>query len=410
MTPAFGPSPIASFWSGGFEGADHINGWGDALDMQRASGHLTRLDEDYHRAAASGLRTVRESIGWRLCEPAGGRIDLGRVELMAHCARSHGVQILWSLMHYGLPEDLSLHDDRLIERFARFAAEVARVLKPLSASAPVYTPVNEIGYLAWAASQADLFAPPNNTAGDGPESSLISGYAIKRRLVRAALAAVDAIRAVDGRARFMHVEPVCHVVAPLDQPQLAEQAERVRSWQWQAWDLLAGRAEPELGGSLAALDMLGINHYHSSQWEVGTEKRLLWHLRDPRRLPLGALLEETWLRYGRPLILAETSHVGAGRADWLNDMAAEVRRVRDERGVPLWGFCLYPLIDRPDWNEPQRWHESGLWQVDPVSLCRSAVPAYLQALQAWQEALPAAHAIRPATAVASAATDARPGT
>ena len=53
----------------------------------------------------------------------------------------------------------------------------------------------------------------------------------------------------------MHVEPLVHVVASL--------AEQVRGYQWQAWDLLAGRLEPELGGSAEALDLLGINHYHN---------------------------------------------------------------------------------------------------------------------------------------------------
>ena len=383
---------LASFWMGGFEGSDHINGRGEALDMQRASGHLAQMEADYRRAAAAGLLSLRESAGWRLCEPASGSFDFSRVERMAWSARRSGVQLLWSLMHYGLPADLSLHDDALIERFARFAGEFASVLKPLSLGPPIYTPVNEIGYLAWMASQPHLLAPPNNTAGDSPESSLISGYTVKRRLVRAALAAIEAIRAVDGRARFLHVEPVCHVVAPQDRPELSERAAEVRGWQWQAWDLLSGRIEPGLGGSPDALDLLGINHYHSSQWEVGTEKRLAWHLCDPRRLPLATLLQETWQRYGRPLLIAETGHVGSGRAEWLNDMAAQARHARTELGVPLLGLCLYPLVDRPDWNEPLRWHESGLWQVDPLSLCRSAVPPYLRALQTWQSEWPAAPA------------------
>ncbi|MDN3922343.1 family 1 glycosylhydrolase [Roseateles violae] len=380
-------SPLASFWAGGFEGADHINFRGDALDLQQASGHLERLDQDYRRAAEAGLFSIRESIGWRLCEAPGGRIDLSRVERIAHGARRHGLQPLWTIWHYGLPADLSLHDDALIARFARFAAEVARLLKPLSAGAPVYTPVNEIGYLAWAASQPQLMAPPNNGAGAAAESSQVSGYRIKRRLARAALAAIEAIRAVDARARFLHVEPLCHVVAPPDRPDLAERAAEVRGWQWQAWDLLAGRLEPALGGSPAALDLLGVNHYHSSQWELLSERRLAWHLHDPRWLPLGRLLDEAWRRYGRPLVIAETGHVGAGRADWLNEMAAEALRAREQLGLPLWGFCLYPLVDRPDWNEPARWHESGLWQVDPTTLERRPVPDYLQALRQWQQRL-----------------------
>ena len=30
-------------------------------------------------------------------------------------------------------------------------------------------------------------------------------------------------------------------------------------------------------------------------------------------------------------------------------------------GVPLWGVCWYPVIDRPDWDNLAVWHESGLW-------------------------------------------------
>lgn len=384
-------SPFNSFWMGGFEGADHVNGHADALDLSSASGHFARLDEDYRRTAAAGLRTVRESIGWRLCEQAGGQIDLSRVERIAHFARRHGLQVLWTLMHYGLPSDLSLHDDALIARFARFAAEVARVLKPLSATAPVYTPVNEISFLAWMASQPQYLFAPNNTPPDQAEHAFLNGYLVKRRLVRAALAAVAAIREVDDRARFLHVEPLCHAVAPLDRPDLGEHAATVRSWQWQAWDMLSGKTEPELGGSPAALDLIGINHYHASQWEVTTEKHLSWHLRDRRRLPLGSLIEEAWLRYKQPLLIAETGHVGAGRADWLNEVAAEARRARDELGVPLLGLCLYPLVDRPDWNSPEQWHHSGLWHVDPGTLRRTAMPDYLQVLRAWRRAWPVAH-------------------
>lgn len=384
------PSPIASFWGGGFEGADHVNAAGQAVDMHAASGHLERLDEDFSRAADMGLRSVRESIGWRLSEGSDGAIDLRRAERMARCAQRYGLQILWTLWHYGLPSDLCLHDDRLIERFARFAAEVARRLGPMADQPPVYTPVNEIGYLAWASTQPGLLFPPDNTHHEvSMEDKLLRGYEVKRRLVRAALAAVDAIRKVDPRARFLHVEPLCHVVAPAGRPELDETAANVRSWQWQAWDMLGGLSEPTLGGSASALDLVGVNHYHNSQWELVTAAPLAWHLGDPRRLPLGTLIEEAWQRYGRPMFIAETGHVGSGRAKWLCEVAAEARRVHDEAGLPLLGLCLYPLVDRPDWNDFGRWHESGLWQVEPDNGVRSEVPDFAQALRTLQRGHPA---------------------
>ncbi|MDB5896070.1 MAG: putative protoporphyrinogen oxidase, partial [Rhodoferax sp.] len=355
-------NPFRSFWMGGFEGADHRNGNGLALDMARAHGHVEHLDGDYARAAELGITSVRESIGWRLCETAPGVFDLSRPLRMAQAARRHGVQILWTVMHYGTPPGVSLLDDALIDRFALFAAEVARVLGNLSADAPVYTPVNEINFLSWAAAHTNLIGGYVGDPSHAGGSSRHSGYAIKRRLVMASLAAAHAMREVDPRARFMQVEPLVHVVAPPDRPDLAAAAAEVDSYQWQTWDLLAGRAEPGLGGSPAMLDLLGVNHYHNGQWEVGTERRLRWHERDPRRRAFEQLLGDAWRRYGRPLVVSETSHVGAGRGLWLSDIASQVAKAR-ARGVPVWGLCLYPLVDRPDWNEPDRWHHSGLWDV-----------------------------------------------
>jgi hypothetical protein len=27
------------------------------------------------------------------------------------------------------------------------------------------------------------------------------------------------------------------------------------------------------------------------------------------------------------------------------------------------GICLYPILDRPDWEDPDHWHNSGLWDL-----------------------------------------------
>ena len=219
---------------------------------------------------------------------------------------------------------------------------------------------------------------------------------MKRRLVRAVLAGIDAVRRIDPRARFLHVEPIGHVAPPADQPELAEAAERIAAYQWQAWDLIGGLVEPELGGSAEALDLIGINHYHSGQWEVGTEERLWWHLRDPRRRPLSALLGDAWRRYGRPLVIAETGHVGDGRATWLHEVVAEVTRAR-AAGVPVGGICLYPLLDRHDWHDTAHWHRSGLWDLDQPSRQRVLATDYADALYAAQQVLP-----NPASGTASA--------
>lgn len=385
---------------GGFEGADHLDPVGRPLDMAHAHGHMDQLEADYARAAGAGLRTVRESIGWRLCETAPGVFDLSRPLRMARCARRQGVQILWTLMHYGTPPDVDLREDAVIERFAAFAAAVAGVLGQESDEPPVYTLVNEISFLSWAVSHTNLLGAYQQAPGDAVQSTRSSGYEVKRRLVRATLAATDAVRRIDARARFLQVEPLVHVVAPDEKPELAQLAEQVASYQWQAWDLLAGKAEPGLGGSSDMLDLLGINHYHSGQWEVETERRLWWHARDPRRRGLDELLHDAWRRYRRPMLLSETSHVGAGRGPWLSDVASQVEQARAE-GVPVLGVCLYPLVDRPDWNDAAAWHHSGLWDVAPqqqgahTHLQRVLHRPYARMLALWQARLPGGSAPAP---------------
>lgn len=390
-----GDWPLKGFWMAGFEGADHVNGHGMPVDMVALSHHDEHIEDDYSALSAWGLRTVRESMGWRLCERQ-GRFDFERVRRFAQAAQRHGLQIQWTLMHYGTPADVSLLDDGLCERFATFARAAAEVIAECSRDAPVYTPINEIGFLAWAAARTRLFHPHGQDDESAPGTSLDDGFHIKCRLVKAALAGMKAIREVDPRARFMHVEPIVHVVAPLHRPDLQALADEVASYQWQVWDLLSGTLLPELGGHPQALDLIGVNHYHSGQWEVITERRLDWHLHDPRRRPLHEMLKLVWLRHGRPLAIAETSHVGEGRVAWLDDVASQVCQAR-AAGIPVHGVCLYPMVDRPDWSDFEHWHHSGMWDHLPGEAAqgggrRRLNLAYAHALNGWMQRLPEARA------------------
>lgn len=383
--------PFQSFWMGGFEGADHLNSRGEPLDLVKVSGHLDHLEIDYAQMQAWHLTTVRESVGWRLSE-SNGLFDFSRARRFAQVARNHGIQILWTLMHYGTPPDVSLLDDSFCERFATFAAAAAATLGELSDEPPIYTPINEMSFLAWAASQTRLIHPYGPAVEKLDGATMADGFQIKCRLAKATLMAMEAIRQVDARARFMHVEPIVHVVAPEGRPDLQELAEEVRSYQWQTWDILSGRMMPELGGHPHAIDLIGVNHYHNGQWEVLTEKRLHWHLKDPRRRRFSSMLEEVWRRYHRPIVISETSHIGVGRAEWLDEMASEAR-LAVKHGVPVKGMCLYPIVDRPDWDDADHWHNSGLWDHAPEATGTPRWPrridlSYAKALHQWQSRMP----------------------
>lgn len=345
-------SPFSSFWQAGYEGADHITGDGRALDMNALTGHDHCTREDYLSLRAFGIHTVRESVGWRLSEQH-GQFDFSRSVARAKIAQTCGVQVLWTLCHYGLPADVGLDDERFPARFARFCRAAVEALLPYQVGAPIFTLINEISFFAWALEETRLFGMPAQKA-----------VTLKRQFVAATLAGMDEIRRLAPHARFLHVDPLIHIVPPPERPDLDDVVRCEAEAQYECWDMLAGRSCAELGGHDGALDLIGVNYYHSNQWEFGTQRRLYWHLDDRRRKPFAALLEDVWQRYRRPVVVSETSHVGAGRGDWLLDVAQQVAQARAHE-VQLQGICLYPVVDRPDWNNERHWHKSGLWDVRP---------------------------------------------
>jgi len=343
-----------SFWQAGYEGADFVTRQGNPIAMNNLTGHGDRHLEDYRALADFNISTVRESIGWRLIDKSDG-YDFSSVTDRMISAKENGIQICWTICHYGWPADIEFFSQAFITRFARLCGALAAFLKPWYDEPPVYSPVNEISFTAWGIA-VGLFP----VSGATEEKSM----EIKRQLVRAAIAACDAIRAADPRARILHCDPIIHLVPADNTPFALEQAEALRTAQYQAWDMLAGRLEPELGGAARYLDLIGANYYHDNQWEAQTNRRLCWHLGDPRRRRLHAMLKELHDRYRRPVLLAETSHVGSGRGAWINHVVTEIAQAQ-LAGVELLGICLYPIIDRPDWEDGTAWHRSGLWDLDP---------------------------------------------
>jgi beta-glucosidase/6-phospho-beta-glucosidase/beta-galactosidase len=372
----YGDSLFQSFWIGGFESATHINRAGVRIDMISATQHDVQVDDDYARLAEWGIRTVREGARWHLIQTGRG-YDFSSLEPTLEAARRHRVQVIWALCHYGWPDDLDILSPGFVESFARYCAASARFITDRSEGSHFYTPINEISFLAWAAGEKAYIHPHREDAG----------RSIKHQLIRAAIAGMDAIWSVDPRARMMHTEPLIHVLTPKGRTDLARAAADQRAAQFEAWDMLAGAMDPELGGHPRYLDVVGVNYYHANQWEH-PDVRLRWEdtPRDPRWLPFSSLLAEVYYRYWRPVVVSETSHFGEGRGRWIQEVAEEVARAR-EAGVELEGVCLYPIIDRPDWDDPDHWHNSGLWDVkrrEDGRLERVLSPDYAQALRQAQ--------------------------
>ena len=374
---------FASYWGAGFESACHVNAHGTRLDMIAATQHDRSVDADYGGLRELGLLTVRETARWHLVESSEGHFDFSTLEPMVAAASKHRLQVAWTLCHYGWPDGLDLLSPEFVTRFANYCRAVASFLaRAAPANARVLTPINEISFLSWAAGETGWFFPYLTA----------SGAIVKRQLVRACLAGIAAIREVDPRARILIAEPLIHVVPDSDTYADWKSAAAADESQFEVADMLLGRREPALGGNRSIVDIVGVNFYHDNQWEFATGRKLGWHLtpRDPRWRPLHLLLSDVFARYRRPLYVSETSHVGAGRAAWLHEIHQELILAR-QFGMPVLGACLYPIVDRCGWDDPDHWHNSGLWDLVPDAdgrLKRVLNHEYALALRSVQSSTP----------------------
>ena len=320
----------------------------------RLTQHDRLVSSDYELLRDFNIRTVRDGTCWPLIERA-GTFDFSSLAPMVEAANRHGMQVIWNVLHYGCPDDVDIFAPSFVDRFARYCTVLARYIDDHTDRIPFYTPINEISFLAWAAGDVGYIHP----FGIG------RGHELKRQLIRAAIAGIEAIWQVNRQARIVQVEPVIHVMAPRHRPDLSERAAAQRAGQFEAWDMITGQMEPRLGGQPKYLDIMGLNYYHSNQWEH-PDVRLRWedHPRDERWVPLHQLLAEVYTRYQRTLFIGETSHFGVGRGPWLREIYDDVQTAI-RNGVPMEGITIYPIIDRPDWDNLDHWHNSGLWDLVP---------------------------------------------
>ncbi|HJP93959.1 MAG TPA: hypothetical protein VJ875_18520 [Pyrinomonadaceae bacterium] len=330
---------------------------GVRLDLIRATRHDEFALQDYARLQEVGIRTARDGVRWHLIEKSPSRYDFSSLIPMLRAAHETQTQVIWDLLHYGWPDGLSIWGTAFVDRFARFVRAVADVILAETGGPICVTPVNEISFVAWGGGDAGFLNPFAKRRG--PE--------LKAQLVRAAIAASQAVLEVDPRARICHCEPIIHIAVDPDHPEEAPAAEGYRQSQFQAWDMIAGRMCPELGGRPEYLDVLGANYYSNNQWihqdpnlpPSRRRKDVLLPPSHPLHRPIREMLREVYERYRRPIFIAETGIEGDARPSWLRYIGQEVRAAA-ALGVPLEGLCIYPIIDYPGWGDDRHCY-SGLW-------------------------------------------------
>lgn len=342
-----------SFILGGFECADHVNRSGIRVDLLGDTGHDLRVDEDYANLASMGIRSVREGIRWGFVEQRPFDYDFSEVINRIRAGLRHGIVQCWDICHFGYPDDLSPLHPLFSQRFAAVCQAFVQVFRQEAPHAPlIITPINEISFLSWHSGDMRGTVP----------FAVNSGWDIKYHLCKASIAGIRAIRAMNSSAKILLVDPLIHVHARTEFPEDLETVARLNEDQFQAIDIILGKICPELGGRPDFADMLGFNYYHTNQW-LHAAHPLPWAPGDdPRLLPVADVLERAYLRYGLPLMVSETGHFGEHRSHWLH-MILEACEMALERGVDLRGVCIYPIIDRPDWDD-MHVIDCGVWGYD----------------------------------------------
>ncbi|HET9160910.1 MAG TPA: hypothetical protein VFN88_09875 [Caulobacteraceae bacterium] len=371
-------SPFSSFFMAGFDASSHRRKDGKRLDLLAGTRHDVLAVQDYRRCAELGVTTLRDGMRWHLIEFERGRYDFSSWLPMLRAAKDAGVRVIWDLFHYGHPDFVKIGTEGFAEAFYEFAAAATRVHREETDEPPLFCPFNEISFFAWAV-DAKYFPPAGKLRRDD----------LKRELVRIALAGVAGARSVDPRARFVWAEPLIHVAPRHHGRSERSRAEGYRQAQYQAYDMLMGRTDPDLGGAPDVVEYVGLNYYPHNQWYYHGPTIPMGH---HEYRALADMLVEVQARYGKPLILAETGAEGSARPAWLHYVCDEVRAAI-ERGAQVKGVCLYPVTAYLGWDN-DRHCEVGLFSHADAAGHREAHRPMLDELERQRALFAPAQAAR----------------
>ncbi len=361
-------------------------------DQTRETGHHDRFD-DLARIASLGIRTVRAAVLWERC--AAGPAQCGWAWHDARMAemRRLGLAPVVGLMHHGSgPPGTDLLDPALPEALAAHAARVAGRYPWVAAWTPVNEPLTTARF-------SGLYRVWHPHADD--EALFLRMVAVQ---CRAVLLSMRAIRARIPGAALVQTEDLGRVFST---PQMAGRAAHENERRWLSLDLLCGRLDAghpwherflragvaagwlaEFRGGEAAPDLVGINHYVTSdrfldhrsgryppRVRTGTgaaryaDTEAVRAGVPPGELGWAARLREAWDRYARPLAATEV-HLGcaqeAEQVRWLLEAWDAAGELRAE-GVDMRAVTVWALFGAMDWDSLLRQrhgrYEPGAWDV-----------------------------------------------
>jgi beta-glucosidase/6-phospho-beta-glucosidase/beta-galactosidase len=339
-----------SYFIAGYECADHLNAQGIRVNLLKETAHDQRVEEDYQLIKNIGISSAREGICWSEVEKKPYHYDFSEVLERLKMGNQMGVQQIWDVMHFGCPADLYPTHPQFENRFVALCRAFVNFYHQNCSEPLLIVPINEISFHSWFAGESKGTAPYVKLAG----------WEVKYALCKAVISGIKAIKILSPGAIISVVEPLVAIHA--DHDSCPEDIAQQNNYQFQAVDIITGKICPELGGQEDLIDLIGINYYWNCQWRPngGT---LPWPEINQDRIPLVKLINNLYQKYHKPLWISETGHIGEGRAEWLEEITKSVMECA-EIGIKIHGVCLYPVIDRPDWDNLLDYHNSGIWDLD----------------------------------------------
>jgi beta-glucosidase/6-phospho-beta-glucosidase/beta-galactosidase len=328
-----------SFFLGGFECSTHRLRNGKRLDLVHSTKHDQFAASDFRLLQSHGIFSAREGLRWHLIEAQPKHFDFSSAHAIVDAACDTDMQVIWDLWHYGWPDDIDIFSKEFVSRFVSFARAAAEQLSE-KIETPLICPINEISFFSWAGGDGGIFNPfARNRGGE-----------MKRQLVRASVESINAMRQINPRIKFFHIDPMINVLAKDPTPENVAAANGYHQSQFEAYEMITGRKSPEIGGEEDLIDVVGVNYYIHNQWTYPGEGGSMIVPSDPRYRHVRDLLHETFEHYRKPLFVAETGIEDETRPAWLRYLCNEVFAAM-AKGVLVQGVCLYPIVNHPGWED-----------------------------------------------------------
>jgi hypothetical protein len=304
-----------------------------AIPRKKIASNLAGRDRS--RLCDLGIATVHESACWRTLETRPGRYDfseLARVcDAAAHTPHS---EVILDLLNLEWPDYLDVTRREFVDAFADFAEATVDFLARRARHNITIIPVHQISFLSWAAGDLALVPPYLQSMGG----------LVRRQLVKAAIRASKVIRAKLPAASLLSVEPLIHSVLNPSVPANLALPERRRRAMFEPWDMLTGKACPELGGRPEYLNIICVRFFERHPWfdsqrlDSQPQSR---RLEDDGQQPFHRTLVEIHQRYGLPVLVTRAPSDGHDASAWSRYIDQELAAAL-HLGVPIVGVSFHP--------------------------------------------------------------------